>query len=66
MTDIRIKDGNPITGRTRFVVYVGNPETGASTVVREIIGDYIDTFAIEDGRCKITARKVKIVFDSLR
>jgi len=66
MVDVRITDGDPITGTTRFIIYVGETEVGSTSVVREIIGDYLDTFRVEDGRCKIAARKVKIVFDSLR
>jgi len=64
MGDIRITeiDGN-LTGHSRFIVRTGTP-TVPSPVSREIVGHYEDTFAIEGGTCKITSRKVHILFDT--
>ncbi len=64
MTDIRITpvlDG--ASGVSRFIIDTG-PHPAPSASTRRIIGDYEDTFAIENGVCKIKLRTVRILFDN--
>ena len=63
MTDIRIK--KDLTGTTRFHIFTGPRGEKPAAFTREILGDYVDEFVIEDGKCKISSRQVKIVFDRL-
>lgn len=67
ITDIRItKSGTDIKGVSRFIVMTGpHLGTASAEATREILGDYIDTFVMEDGVCRIKSRKVKIAFDTL-
>lgn len=64
MEDIRItqKDGE-LSGISRFIVRTG-PRPTPSTVTREIVGHYEDTFELTNGACKIATRKVHITFDT--
>jgi hypothetical protein len=66
MTDIRINED--LTGTTRFHIFTGpkgDKPAAPVAFTREILGDYIDEFSLESGMCKISSRKVKIVFDAL-
>lgn len=66
MGDIRILETeDQVTGVSRFIVMSGS-NTTPSQATREIIGHYEDTFAVQDGRCRIKTRKVVILFDTTR
>lgn len=66
MTDIRITDtAGKLSGTTRFQIFTGPKGEKPAAPAREIIGDYLDEFIIEYGVCKITTRKIKILFDTL-
>lgn len=66
MTDIRIRENHDgLSGVTRFHIFAGPKGEKPSAPTREILGDYLDEFAIENGACKIASRKVKITFDTL-
>lgn len=63
MLDVKVKeDAGALTGVTRFLIYTA-PHPAPAKNPREIIGDYLDDFVIEEGRCKIVSRRVRIVFD---
>jgi len=57
-----LKEG--IVGTTSFHIFTGPRADKPSAHTREILGDYIDEFVIENGMCKIKSRKVQIVFDT--
>ena len=64
MGDIRVSElDGEITGHSRFVVRTG-ASGSPTTVTREIVGYYEDTFVIEAQTCKIATRKVHILFDT--
>lgn len=64
MVDVRIEDsGDGLSGQSRFIIYTA-PHPAPAQAPREIIGDYIDTFRVENGVCKIASRSVKIIFDT--
>ena len=65
MTNIQISDeSGRLSGITRFHIYTGPKASKPGAPAREILGDYIDDFVIENGTCKIKLRRVKIVFDT--
>lgn len=64
MLDVEIsKDNGVLSGVTRFLIYTA-PHPAPAKNPREIIGDYLDRFVIEAGQCKISNRRVRIIFDS--
>ena len=61
--DVEISEvGGQLIGVSRFIIYTG-PHPAPSKNPREIIGDYMDTFVIENGACLISSRSAHIVFD---
>jgi hypothetical protein len=60
-----VENENTVSGTTRFHIFAGPRTSSPTAPARELIGDYLDEFTIEDGACKIKSRKVKIVFDRL-
>ena len=64
MTDIRIveKDGE-YSGITGFHIFAGPHAETPTAFNREILGNYIDVFAVDDGVCKIKTRKINVIFD---
>lgn len=66
MTDIRLRENeNGLSGVTRFHIFTGPRGEKPTAPAREILGDYIDVFVIQNGTCKIKSRKIKIAFDTL-
>lgn len=64
MTDIQIIEKNgDYLGKTGFHIFAGPYSETPGAFNREILGNYIDIFAIENGACKIKSRKAEIIFD---
>lgn len=62
--DVKFSDtGGTLSGVSRFMIYTA-PHPAPAKNPREIIGDYVDTFVMENGHCRISSRSVRIIFDS--